>query len=249
MSERRPVIQDPRGIPVVGVDSHLPAVPASHLTPDFLRQRLAQAHRHEAAIAGDAVRFPVAGERAPTPASVLVPLVNRSQGLQVLLTKRTDHLRSHAGQISFPGGRAEPHDADAVATALREAQEEVGLLPDQVDVLGQMSVYTTVTRFVVTPVVALVPPDYPVKTDPFEVAEVFEVPLAYLMSPAHHQRHEFKWDGGQRQFLSMPWGPAGGSPDAYFIWGATAAMLRNLYHLLVSPAPQDGAGARYDGRQ
>jgi len=150
----------------------------------------------------------------------------------VLLTRRTDHLRDHAGQISFPGGRAEPEDANAVATALREAEEEVGLRREHIEVIGNLPDYATVTRFVVTPVVALVDAAHTLTLDPFEVAEAFEVPLTFLMNPAHHRRHEFDWDGARRQFLSMPWTRNPGRPNEFFIWGATAAMLRNLYHLL-----------------
>jgi 8-oxo-dGTP pyrophosphatase MutT (NUDIX family) len=156
---------------------------------------------------------------------VLMPLVMRADGLHMLLTRRTEHLRDHAGQISFPGGRSEPGDADAAATALREAEEEVGLDPALAEVIGSLPTYTTVTGFVVTPVLALVQPALTLRLDRFEVAEAFEVPLPFLMNPAHHQRHTFNFAGGERQFLSMPW-------NGYFIWGATAAMLRNLYHLL-----------------
>ena len=115
---------------------------------------------------------------------------------------------------------------------MRETEEEVGLARRHVEVLGHLPAYTTVTRFVVTPVVALVRPDYTLALDAFEVAEAFEVPLPFLMNPAHHLRHEFAFGGVTRQFLSMPWGPGGGDPHRYFIWGATAAMLRNLYHFL-----------------
>jgi 8-oxo-dGTP pyrophosphatase MutT (NUDIX family) len=154
----------------------------------------------------------------------------------VLLTRRTAHLRDHAGQISFPGGRAEPQDRDAAATALREAAEEVGLHADAVEIVGALPAYTTITRFVVTPVVALVEPvDLAgLRLDGFEVDEAFEVPLDYLMTPAHHRRHRFEFEGVERRFLSMPWeGPgADGRRREYFIWGATAAMLRNLYRFL-----------------
>ena len=228
----RPVIRDPKAIPVAGTDEHLAALPAERLTEQWLRQRLPQASQRAPAIAGDGARADLFPGRDPAAASVLVPLVRRPHGLQVLLTRRTDHLRDHAGQISFPGGRAEPHDADSVATALREAEEEVGLPPAWVEVIGAMPDYTTVTRFVVTPVVGLIAPDYPLRLDTFEVAEAFEVPLSFLMTPAHHRRHEFEIAGVRRQFLSMPWSKPGGPPDEYFIWGATAAMLRNLYHLL-----------------
>ena len=226
-----PRIVDPHAIPVVSIDSHLLAVPPDRLSAAHLQQRLLQRGDWEPEHAGDGGLF--AG-REPTHAAVLVPLVQRPGGLQVLLTRRTDHLRDHAGQISFPGGRAEPEDAGPAATALREAEEEVGLPLNCVQVIGQMPAYTTVTRFVVTPVVALLQPPFTLSLDTFEVAEAFEVPLSYLMNPAHHRRHVWTFDGGQRQFLSMPWrGPgADGVEREYFIWGATAAMLRNLYGLL-----------------
>ena len=228
-----PRILDPKAIPVVGVDTHLPAVDARRLTAESLRGRFAVASVWTPEHAGDGARFQP--EREPMHAAVLVPLVQRPQGLQVLLTRRTDHLRDHAGQISFPGGRCEPHDDGAVGTALRETLEEVGLPPDRVQVIGHMPTYTTVTHFVVTPVVALVNLPFELSLDHFEVAEAFEVPLAWLMNPAHHRRHTFAAEGVQRQFLSMPWqGPGSdGVVREYFIWGATAAMLRNLYRFLV----------------
>lgn len=228
----RPLIRDPRAFPVTGTDAHLPPVSAERLSAAWLRERIASAHERGAAIEGDGGRADYFPDRTPAAASVLVPLVPRASGLHVLLTRRTAHLRDHAGQISFPGGKAEPEDANAVATALREACEEVGLAPELVDVLGTLPTYTTVTRFVVTPVVGLLRPDYTLILDAHEVAEAFEVPLSFLMTPANHQRHEFDMGGATRQFLSMPWGAEPGSGDAYFIWGATAAMLRNLYHLL-----------------
>jgi 8-oxo-dGTP pyrophosphatase MutT (NUDIX family) len=156
--------------------------------------------------------------------------------VRVLLTRRTEHLRDHAGQISFPGGRAEPGDADAAATALRESAEEIGLAPDRVEVIGTLPDYTTVTSYVVTPVVALLRTPFSVAPDSFEVAEVFEVPLAFLMTPAHHRRHAVEFEGRRRQFLSIPWRGRGadGIEREYFIWGATAAMLRNLYRFLAA---------------
>jgi 8-oxo-dGTP pyrophosphatase MutT (NUDIX family) len=221
-----PRILDPKAVPVAGHDAHLPALPGDRMKVDWLRARLPEAQVWTPEWPGDGARF---AEREPAAAAVLVPLVARDDGLHVLLTRRTAHLRDHAGQISFPGGRTEPHDADAVATALREAQEEVGLDPAQVDVLGHLPAYTTVTSFVVTPVVALVAPPFALKLDSFEVDEAFEVPLGFLMNPAHHRRHEWEMAGVQRRFLSMPWQGPGGE---YFIWGATAAMLRNLYAFL-----------------
>ena len=226
----RPRILDPQAVPVIGTDRHLEAVSPSRLTEQSLRQRFGEMRTWLPEIPGDTA--PAARDLAA--ASVLVPLVLRPDGLKVLLTQRSDHLRDHAGQIAFPGGRVEPEDADAVAAALREAEEEIGLPRSTVDVLGLLPYYTTVTNYIVTPVVALVRPPFDLRLDAFEVAEAFEVPLDYLMTPAHHQRHEFEWQGQRRQFLSMPWdGPGGdGRPRRYFIWGATAAMLRNLYGFL-----------------
>ena len=226
-----PRILDPHAVPVTGTDAHLPPVPNDALTPQALRQRFAAVADWAPEIPGDGRLFV---EREPTHAAVLVGLMQRDDGLHVLLTRRTEHLRDHAGQISFPGGRAEPADGGSAATALREAHEEVGLHPDRVDIIGHMPAYATVTGFVVTPVVALVQPPSDLALDAFEVAEAFEVPLAFLMNPAHHHRHVFTFAGGQRQFLSMPWHGVGADGQAreYFIWGATAAMLRNLYRFL-----------------
>jgi 8-oxo-dGTP pyrophosphatase MutT (NUDIX family) len=230
----RPAILDPRAVPVAGIDDHLPPVPAAHMKPEWLRQHLALHAQRAPTLSGDGGRGDFLTDREPAAASVLVPLVQRPEGLSVLLTRRTDHLRDHAGQISFPGGRREPEDADDVATALREAKEEIGLDPAQVEILGSLATYTTVTRFEVTPVVALLARAPRLTLDAFEVAEAFEVPLAYLMNPAHHHRHEFEVAGRQRQYLSMPWTHVGQDGEReYFIWGATAAMLRNLYHLLL----------------
>ena len=229
----RPPILDPLSVPVIGTDAHLSAVPADRLRAAALRERFGTGRDWDPEIVGDGRVFP---GRVPAHASVLVPLVAHADGVAVLLTRRTDHLRDHAGQISFPGGRSEDSDEDAVHTALREAEEEVGLAAQHIDVIGALPVYTTVTGFIVTPVVALVRPGFTLSLDEFEVAEAFEVPLSFLMNPAHHQRHEVEFAGVQRRFLSMPWeGPgADGQVRRYFIWGATAAMLRNLYAFLVA---------------
>lgn len=231
MATRPPRVVDPHAVPVIGVDDHLPALPDDALSPDAVRMRFAAIRDWTPEFAGDG-RLVVEG--TPAAASVLVPLVVRGGALNVLLTRRTEHLRDHAGQISFPGGRAEPGDPSAVDTALREAEEEVGLAREHVDVLGQLNTYTTVTSYAVTPVVALVQPQFSLRLDRFEVEEAFEVPLRFLMAPAHHRRHELMYAGGRRQFLSMPWSgtDASGQPRQYFIWGATAAMLRNLYWFL-----------------
>lgn len=222
----RPAITQPQLAPVTGVDDHLPAVPAAALTAEAIAARLQALSAWTPEFAGDGGLF---ADRQPAGAAVLLPLVRRDEGLTLLLTRRTDHLRDHAGQISFPGGRTEPHDDGPVATALRETEEEIGLTREYIQVIGQLPVYSTVTAFQVTPVVALVEPGFTLRLDNFEVAEAFEVPLAFLMNPAHHRHHRFEFAGAERRFLSMPWP---GPERDYFIWGATAAMLRNLYRLL-----------------
>lgn len=163
--------------------------------------------------------------RPQTPAAVLVPLVARPGGLTVLLTQRTAHLKNHAGQISFPGGRSEDHDDGPIATALRESHEEIGLDAALVDVLGRIDDYVTVTNFRVTPVVGLVMPPFELAPDPFEVAEVFEVPLSFILDRSNHQRHTYNVKGRTRAYWAMPW------HDRY-IWGATAGMLVNLAEVL-----------------
>jgi 8-oxo-dGTP pyrophosphatase MutT (NUDIX family) len=229
---RRTLIQDPAAIPVLRVDRDQPAVPGDRLVPDALRRCFPVRSDWLPERPGDGVTY---GDRSPAQASVLVPLVVRDGALGVLLTRRTAHLHDHAGQISFPGGRRDPDDADALATALREAEEEIGLDPQGVEVLGCLPIYTTVSGFEVTPVVALIPSPPSLKLDAFEVATAFEVPLGHLMNPANHRHHLFADPEGDRTFLSMPWRGADwqGSEDDFFIWGATAAMLRNLYAWLV----------------
>jgi len=158
-------------------------------------------------------------------ASVLVPLVDRSDGLTVLLTQRTAHLSDHAGQVSFPGGRQEPEDADEYAAALREAREEIGLPEDLVRLIGRLDTYVTRTGFEVTPVVGLIRPPMPLKPDPYEVADIFEVPLAFIVDPAHHELRSREFEGARRHFYVLPY-------QDRFIWGATAGMLVNLAGLL-----------------
>ena len=223
---------DPRSIPVLGIDDHLEGVAAARMTPPALRERFARPpvwtpeHSVEK-------KF---GDREPAAAAVLVPLVMRDE-LTLLLTLRTANLSTHSGQVAFPGGRTDDSDSDAVDTALREAHEEIGLPRDHVEVLGTLPIYVTGTAYIITPVVALVKPGFEVRPNPDEVADVFEVPLAYLMNPAHHQRHEFEFDGVTRQWLSMPYLDIGNAAEAgpaveRYIWGATAGMLRNLYRFL-----------------
>jgi len=162
------------------------------------------------------------------PASVLVPIVMREQPT-ILLTERTTHLSTHSGQIAFPGGKVDEEDADALATALREAREEIGLDPAFVQVLGVLPHYMTGSAFVITPVVALLEPGFVLTPNAHEVADVFEVPLEFLMNPAHHHRHAFEWQGVRREWFSMPYQD---DRTQRFIWGATAGMLRNFYRFL-----------------
>jgi len=158
-------------------------------------------------------------------AAVLVPLIDRAEGLHILFTQRNANLQNHAGQISFPGGRMEPGDASASAAALRETDEEIGLPPASVEVIGRLDDYITGTGFVIAPIVGVIRPPYAVKLDPVEVDAVFEVPLAFILDPANHRRESRVFNGIERRFHAMPYG------DKY-IWGATAAMLLNLYDLL-----------------
>lgn len=160
-----------------------------------------------------------------TKAAVLIPLLLKDEGLSVLLTQRTNHLRDHAGQISFPGGRMDPEDQSPNDTALRESQEEIGLDPKRVEIIGHLPQYLTVSGYSVTPVVGLVQAQAEYALDEFEVADVFEVPLSFLLDPANHQVRLWQSEQGGRRFYSMPY-------ENRFIWGATAGMLRNLYHLL-----------------
>jgi 8-oxo-dGTP pyrophosphatase MutT (NUDIX family) len=167
------------------------------------------------------------------PAAVLVPIVERPGTLTVLFTQRTTHLKAHAGQVSFPGGRAEPGDASPEFTALREAEEEIGLKPERVELLGRLPDYHTRTGYVVAPIIGLVTPPLDLVPDPREVDEIFEVPLAFLLDPANHRRQTREWQGRTVAFYEMPYRTE--AEDRY-IWGATAGMIVNLSRLL-SGAP------------
>jgi 8-oxo-dGTP pyrophosphatase MutT (NUDIX family) len=159
------------------------------------------------------------------PAAVLVPLVDHPHGMSVLLTQRTAHLTAHAGQISFPGGRIEEDDRDAVAAALRETEEEVGLPRDRVAVVGRLDTYLTGTGFEITPIVGVVAPPFPLSIDPFEVAEAFEVPLSFILDQRNHQRVERQSGAHRRAFFVLPY-------EGRNIWGATAGILVNLAEVL-----------------
>ena len=164
---------------------------------------------------------------AARPAAVLIPVLARPV-LTLLLTQRTAHLAAHAGQIAFPGGKTEPFDRDPLATALREAHEEIGLDPSFVEPLGTLDTYLTGTGFRITPVIALVAPGAPLTLDRNEVADTFEVPLPFLMDPANYQRHTRTIGGRERHFFAVPFGDR-------FIWGATAGILRNMHQRLFAP--------------
>ena len=223
---------DPRAIPVLGIDSHLAGVALERLTPQALRERF----RHPPIWTPEHSEERKFSDRQPALAAVLLPLVMRDE-LTLLLTERSAQLSTHSGQIAFPGGRTDRTDHDAVDTALREAQEEIALPRESVEVLGTLPTYVTGTAFIITPVVALIRPGFELRPNPGEVADVFEVPLGYLMNPAHHRRHETEFDGVLRQWLSMPYTEpaaqaAGSASIERYIWGATAGMLRNFYRFL-----------------
>ena len=231
---RLPAGFDPRTMPVLGTDAALPAVPAEMLTAQALRQRFAAPPAWEPEVRAEPSLL--RGSLPPAAAAVLLALLPRPQGLSVLLTERTQQLSSHAGQVAFPGGRMDAGDASAADAALREAQEEVGLERRFVDIIGQLPVYLTGTRFAVTPVVALVREGFALRHNPQEVASVFDVPLAFLMNPAHHRRHRIIFDGQAREWFSMPYDDdVDGVRVQRFIWGATAGMLRNFYRFLSAP--------------
>ncbi|HSV35338.1 MAG TPA: CoA pyrophosphatase [Ramlibacter sp.] len=218
---------DPRAVPVIGIDTHLPAVRAAALAPAALRERFVSPPNWEPEVWCE----PKFAERQPARASVLVPIVMRGDRPTVILTERTTHLSTHSGQVAFPGGKRDETDTDDAHTALREAHEEIGLEPAHVEVIGQLPTYTTGTQFVITPVVALVDPGHTLTLNAFEVADAFEIPLEFLMNPAHHHRHMIEWAGARREWFSMPY--MDGAAER-FVWGATAAMLRNFYRFLAA---------------
>jgi len=185
---------------------------------ELIRSRLAAARAVEAAPSAPLDTQLMA-------AAVLVLLVRREYGLQVLLTRRTAHLHHHPGQISFPGGRIEASDTSPTHAALRETAEETGLQPDAIQLLGELPEFDTSTGFRITPLVGCIQPPLTLAPDPFEVAEVFEVPLSFFLDRANHQRHEIFWRGRMRQYWAMPWGD-------YYVWGATAGIIRNLVEVL-----------------
>ncbi|RZF63969.1 CoA pyrophosphatase [Sphingomonas populi] len=186
-----------------------------------LRLALVAGHAEDATLlTGDHVDGELIDTAADVRAAVLVPVTDRAQP-GIILTRRTDTLKRHAGQVAFPGGRIDPGDADAVAAALREAEEEIALPRERVIVVGQSDPYRTITGFSVTPVVAVVPPDLVLVPSAAEVAEVFEVPLDFLLDSGNHLEVSVEWQGHNRHYYEILWG-------GQRIWGATAAMIVNL---------------------
>ncbi|MBU3567262.1 CoA pyrophosphatase [Polynucleobacter alcilacus] len=223
---------DAQAIPIHEVCGDQPKVAKDLQSPEALKARfrsppnwqpeITDENRH--VIAADIIAKRQAVGKV-TKAAVLIPLLLKEDGLWVLLTQRTNHLRDHAGQISFPGGRMDPEDQSTNDTALRESEEEIGLDRNRVEIIGHLPEYLTVSGYSVTPVVGLVQAQAEYVLDEFEVADVFEVPLSFLLDPANHQVRLWQSEQGGRRFYSMPY-------ENRFIWGATAGMLRNLYHLL-----------------
>lgn len=221
---------DPRELPITEAHDGLPPVPEERLQAAALRERLANPPAWQPEQSDDRFRFDRSDPRA---AAVLMPIVAHPGACTVLLTQRAWNLRHHSGQVAFPGGRLELGETP-IDAALREANEEVGLEPSIIDVLGRLPEYLTGTGFLVTPVVGLLQPGFRPRPDPSEVADVFEVPLAFLMDPRHHQRRSVRTLAGfENSFFTMPYRVPGESEER-FIWGATAAMLRNLYRLLAA---------------
>ena len=219
---------DPKTVPTVAL-APLPKVPAQALTAPALLQRFQNPPAWQPEIRSE----PAFSSRPHTQAAVLIGLVQR-QELMVLLTQRTAAMSTHAGQVAFPVGKVDPQDKTAVDAALREAHEETGLHPQKVSVLGSLPDYTTGTNFRVQPVVALIEPSLQLRANPHEVAAIFEVPLSFLMNPANHRYHQLRWEDQTRHWYSMPYTHEGSASaqGERFIWGATAGMLRNLYHFL-----------------
>lgn len=221
---------DPLTIPVIERFHHLPAVPGAKLQAQALQTRFQFPPQWQPEIVQEAAFT----QRKPQAAAVLIAIVMREQPY-VLLTQRASHLSTHSGQIAFPGGKKDESDLDIIHTAKREAFEEVGLNINSIQVIGTLPQYITGTQFYVTPVVAYLEGTIQLQANPQEVDDIFEVPLSFLMNPANHQLHQYEWLGNTRKWYSMPYDePHHHGFKHRFIWGATAGMLRNLYHFLIA---------------
>jgi 8-oxo-dGTP pyrophosphatase MutT (NUDIX family) len=195
---------------------------------DRLRAALAEGGRREIVLLGSDLRDAIVRpDQTVMPAAVLVPITDRPDP-GILLTVRSSELRRHGGQVAFPGGRIDPEDDGPVAAALREAEEEIGLPRELVDIVGVADGYRTITGFEVTPIIGVVPPDLTLVPHIAEVATIFEVPLSFLLEPANHIEKAMKWQGGERRYFEMEW-------EGFRIWGATAAMIVNLGRRLAFP--------------
>ncbi|MDR0934630.1 MAG: CoA pyrophosphatase [Burkholderiaceae bacterium] len=215
---------DPATRPIDSVADE-PPVPPERLNTGWLRSRFANPREWQPEAMEEK---PLPGGRNRwVPAAVLIPLVARKEDdLWLMLTRRAAHLHDHAGQISFPGGRVDLTDSSRIETALREMEEEVGVEREQIEILGTLPQYRTGSGYSITPVVAIVRPPFAIRTDPMEVAEVFDVPFSWVMTGAHYQRRSVMLpDFGPRTFYTIPY-------KHYMIWGATAGMLRNLFHFM-----------------
>jgi 8-oxo-dGTP pyrophosphatase MutT (NUDIX family) len=210
----------------------LPRIPLLESAPPakskaWLTHRMSRCHLLQLPTLNDGTRLP-GREGVTTPAAVLVPIVNRPEGLTLLLTQRSDTLPDHPGQISFPGGRQEPDDGSAAETALRESEEEIGLDRSRVEILGEVGNYETVTGYSVVPVVGWVEPPFELRTDPVEVAEAFEVPLSFVLDPDNFVQRHREVNGVTRHFFACPY-------QGRYIWGATAAMILLFCYALAAP--------------
>jgi 8-oxo-dGTP pyrophosphatase MutT (NUDIX family) len=195
-------------------------------TPEVIMKRINNQSANSSSIRGDLDLNP----GMPTPgnlisAAVLVGLIKHPKELSVLLTQRTDHLQHHPGQISFPGGHSDQSDKSSEETALRETEEEIGVHRRHIKTIGRLNKYITRTGFSIRPIVAFIEPPFKISPDPFEVEKVFEVPLDFLLNPANHKLHSSKFGRDTRKFHAIPY-------KNYYIWGATAGMLVNLYEVL-----------------
>lgn len=228
---------DPASQPVVAAPS-LPALALGTLQLPFIRRAFSVSVPWKVEpVFMNLFDLDTTGRSDIKPAAVFIPLVERPGGVHVMFTRRSAHLPNHAGQICFPGGRIEPGDTDFVQAALRETWEEVGVEPRFVELIGTQPSFLTTSRYSMKPVIGVLRPGYTLTPDRGEVDEVFEVPLVSLLNPALHRLHEIRPEGGvPRYFFSMSWGD-------YFIWGATAALIRNLYHYLAA-VEASGAAAR-----